>query len=252
MQTDKLNGWEKAALFTVGSASAFNVLLWALGYRLADALPAGTALGVLRVLFAIVSFVGLDLTITVTVMAQRDGRRSAWAWLTATAAMLAAGGMGLEVAGVVVWPWLHAAPVAVLFAFMHHLAAPRVAHKAEALSQLVRQRETALANAETERETARDEVGRLRAALESALADAETARDSGGTRARQLETERDALRGKLRQAELAMGQLETARDDETLTIAGRAMSLGQLSEMTGIPKSTLGRRMKDAGQQGGR
>ena len=272
MQTDKLNGWEKAALFTVGSASAFNVLLWALGFRLADALPALSPLGVLRVLFAIVSFVGLDLTITVTVMAQRDGRRSVWAWLTATAAMLAAGGMGLEVASVVTWPWLHAAPVAVLFAFMHHLAAPRVQHKAETLARELRRRETELGQRGTELETTRDEVGRLRVALEqaryeaeTAQSDLETARASDGTRVGQLETERDALRLKLRQAETAMGrleternayetqarQLETARDDGGLIVGRKAFSLGQLSEILEIPKSTLGRKLSSVGQQGG-
>lgn len=255
MQTDKLNGWEKAALFTVGSASAFNVLLWALGYHLADAAPALSPLGVARVVFGLVSFVGLDLTITVTVMAQRDGRRSVWAWLTATAAMLAAGGMGLEVAAVVTWPWLHAAPVAVLFAFMHHLAAPRVADSRETLARELRQRETALGQRETELETARDDVGRLRVALETARAEAETARD-------ELETERDALRAKLGQAETAMGrieteraayetqarQLETARDDGGLVVGRQAFSLGQLSEILEIPKSTLGRKLKGVGQ----
>lgn len=239
MKSDMLNGWEKAALFTVGSASAFNVLLWALGYDLSAAAPGLSPLGVLRVLFAVVSFVGLDLTIVVTVMAQRAGRRSVWAWLTATAAMLAAGGMALEVARVVDWPGLHAAPVLVLFAFMHHLAAPRVAHRAEVLAQAVAQRDADL-------RIAGDELARL---------GAELAHEREGVA--QHDTEAARLRGELAQtaaqlaqARAALAQPRLADGAETITVGARSFSLRQLASITGVAESTLRRKVAQADEGG--
>jgi hypothetical protein len=232
MQTDRLNAWEKAALFTVGSASAFNVLLWALGSGLADAAPGLTPLGVLRVAFAVASFVGLDLTIVVTVMAQRDGRRSMWAWLTATAAMLAAGGMGLEVAGVVAWPWLHAAPVVVLFAFMHHLAAPRVAHRAEVLAQEVAQTGADLAHLGAELAQRVEDV---------AQRDAEAARMRGELAQTGAEVAR--LRRELAHEREAMAQRQLTDGAEAITVGARSFSLRQLARVTGVPESTLRNRM---------
>jgi hypothetical protein len=239
-RSDALNGWEKAALFTVGSASAFNVLLWALGYHLADAAPAPTPLGVARVIFGLVSFVGLDLTITVTVMAQRDGRRSVWAWLTATAAMLAAGGMGLEVASVVAWPWLHAAPVVVLFAFMHHLAAPRVAQRAETLAQQLAEAEAEAAQADAELAQARRELLRvpdLLAQRDDELA--QTTEDLAQVSAN-LAQARAALAQALAHPQIADGA-------ETLTVGARTISLRQLATVTGVAESTLRRKLSDAG-----
>jgi hypothetical protein len=122
---DDLTRWETAALVTVGAASAYNVLLWSLGYGIEASTPGMTPLGVLRVIFAVVSFVGLDLIVVVTVMAMRAGRRGIWSEAAAGSAALAAGLIALEVAGVVTWPWLHAAPAVVLYTFMRHVAALR-------------------------------------------------------------------------------------------------------------------------------
>jgi hypothetical protein len=232
--TDKLNGWEKAALFTVGSASAFNVLLWALGYGLSDAAPGLTALGVLRVVFAIVSFVGLDLTIVVTVMAMRDGRRSRWAWLTATAAMLVAGGMGLEVARVVTWPALHAAPVMVLFVFMNHLAAPRVAHRAETLAHDLAQARHEAAQRGAEAAQARQELARVPDLL--AQRDDETA---------QARHEAAELRQRLAQ----LAQRALTDDAERVTIGAQPVSLRRLAAHLDTPESTLRRKVAQAAKE---
>jgi hypothetical protein len=150
---DDLTRWEKAALVTVGAASAYNVLLWSLGYGLAASTPGLTPLGVLRVIFAIVSFVGMDLVVIVTVMAMRAGRRGIWSEAAAGSAALAAGLIALEVAGVVTWPWLHAAPAVVLYAFMRHVAAPRVA-AVTALAEVVTQMDTQVDTVVTEIDTA--------------------------------------------------------------------------------------------------
>ena len=121
---DTLTAWEKAALITTGAASAYNVLLWALGATLTDAAPGLTPLGVARVAFAVLSFVSFDLVVIVTVQAMRAGRRGLWSEASAAAAAFAAALVALEVAGVVAWPWLHAAPAVVLYAFMRHLSQP--------------------------------------------------------------------------------------------------------------------------------
>ena len=121
---DTLTAWEKAALITTGAASAYNVLLWALGATLTDAAPGLTPLGVARVAFAVLSFVSFDLVVIVTVQAMRAGRRGLWSEASAAAAAFAAALVALEVAGVVAWLWLHAAPAVVLYAFMRHLSQP--------------------------------------------------------------------------------------------------------------------------------
>jgi hypothetical protein len=270
MQSDKLNPWEKAGLLSLGAGGVVNVLFYQLGFSLADSAHNPWLFGI-RAVFSVASFVGFDLVLVTSVMAMRAGRRSAWAGLTALLVLLAAGGMSLDVAEVIRLPAWHAAPVFVLAVFSLHLAAPRTADSRETL---VRQLETArdeVGRSGTELETTRDEVGRLRVALEqaryeaeTALSDLETARASDGTRVAELETERAALRLKLRQAETAMGrleteraayetqarQLETVRDDATLLIAGKSLTLGQLSEAIGMPKSTLGRKLSTVGQGG--
>lgn len=221
---DRLNRWEKAALFTVGSASAFNVLLWALGAPLAQAAPGVSWLGVPRIVFALLSFIGLDLTIVVTVMAQRDGRRGPWAWLTSTAAMLAAGGMALDVAQVVHWPALHAAPVAVLWCFMHHLAAPKVAQVGAVVarpSPVMAQR--------------RRLVRRLVAALRTARATVAHAL----AQVAQRDDELAQVRAMLAQPRLIDGA-------ETVTIGAQSYSVRQIAEMTDTPLTTLRRRLAQA------
>jgi hypothetical protein len=233
--SDKLNAWEKAALFTVGSASAFNVLLWALGYGLIDAAPALSPLGVLRVLFAIVSFIGLDLTIVVTVMAQRDGRRSVWAWLTACAAMAAAGGMALEVARVVAWPALHAAPVMVLFFFMHHLAAPRVAQRAEVVAQEASELRRTVAQLGAQLAQAEREVARVPDLL--AQRDTEVAQAAEDL----AQAQADAAHWRAMAAQRALTD-----DAERVTIGGSVVSLRRMAAQLKIPETTLRRKVTQA------
>ena len=180
---DPLTAWEKAALFTTGAGGAYNILLYQLGFSLADAVSGAGPLWWSRVLFGLVSFVGFDLTLVVTVMAMRAGRRSAWAWVTVSAAALAAAGIALDVSAVWAQPWLHAAPVVVLACFMLHVAAPRAGQRRAELAQ-------------------RPQLA-----------------DQAGT-------------------------------DAALTVAGRSISLNRLSKITGLPKTTLGRKLAEVDQGG--
>lgn len=182
---DKLNGWEKAALFTTGAGGAYNILLYQLGYTLADAAPGNWWLFGSRVLFALVSFVGFDLTLVVTVRAMREGRRSVWAWLTVAAAALAAAGIALDVSEVLPAPVLHAAPVLVLAAFMLHLAQPRApeARGTRGRARLVRALVAALRGSRAEARSyqgaaaqAQERAARAEAQAAHAARDAEAAR----------------------------------------------------------------------------
>ena len=109
---------EKAALITTGAAAAYKTLLWSLDASVA---AHDTPMLVLRVLFAALSFVAFDLVIMAAVSRGRQ--------ISGIAALIVAAGVsgaiGLEVAGVVSWPALHAAPAITLAAFGLHLMISR-------------------------------------------------------------------------------------------------------------------------------
>lgn len=109
---------EKAALITTGAAAAYKTLLWSLEASVsANDMP----MQVLRVIFAALSFVAFDLVIMAAVSRGRQ--------ISGVAALIVAAGVsgaiGLEVAGVVKWPALHAAPAITLAAFGLHLMLSR-------------------------------------------------------------------------------------------------------------------------------
>lgn len=105
---------EKAALITTGAAAAYKTLLWSLEASVA---ANDTPMPILRVIFAALSFVAFDLVIMAAVSRGRQ--------ISGVAALIVASGVsgaiGLEVAGVVTWPALHAAPAITLAAFGLHL-----------------------------------------------------------------------------------------------------------------------------------
>lgn len=109
---------EKAALITTGAAAAYKTLLWSLE---ASVTANDTPMLVLRVIFAALSFVAFDLVIMAAVSRGRQ--------ISGIAALIVASGVsgaiGLEVAGVVTWPALHAAPAITLAAFGLHLMLSR-------------------------------------------------------------------------------------------------------------------------------
>lgn len=124
---------DKAAVGTTAAAAAFKVLLWSVGATLDSAewwLP------YVRWAFALVSFVAFDLVVLAVVADQRaHGRR----WLgtaTMVCAALLSGGVALHVAGVVVWPWLHAGPAALLLLLALHLSDTRGAQVSRRPAQL--------------------------------------------------------------------------------------------------------------------
>ena len=250
MNQDRLTGWEKAALLSTGAASAFNVLLWALSATLADAAPAWSALGGLRVTFAVVSFLSLDLVVVVVVMAFRAGRRGFWSEVAAGSAALFAGFIALEVAGVVAWPWLHLGPALVLYAFMRHLATPpgpTVAQVRAELDQLIHEADQGRASAEVEAgraweaaEAARAEVARLKASMDHAAAQWLAATQETD----RLRFDADDLRAELARLRDAPPALADQLDsDVVLAVAGRSYSLAQLAQALDMSKTTMGRRL---------
>lgn len=260
-RNDKLNGWEKAAIFTTGAGGAFNILLYQLGYTLDDATPANPWLWGARVFFAVVSFIGFDLTLGVTVMAMRGGRRSIWAALTVIVAVLSAGGIALDVSEVWLQPWMHAAPVIVLGAFLLHLAAPPVEHRASTLARKLDQSETDLAQLRNEVDQRDGEIGSLRRRLETALAENETLVEQGGATAAQAAARAAHAEGRVAQLEEALRRAQAEMDRRqaevdrrlledgavTLDLAGKRISLRDASDRLGIPMSTLSRKLNKEG-----
>jgi hypothetical protein len=111
---------EKAALLTAGAGASFMTLLWNLAVTVeSDA----TAVFWLRILFAAVSFTAFDLQLWSVVA--RGWSISGIAALVIISGL--SGAIGLEVAGVVDWPALHAAPALALAAFGAHLMISRAA-----------------------------------------------------------------------------------------------------------------------------
>lgn len=113
---------DKSALITMGAGAAGKILLWGLGVALTGTRPdwATTILWV----FAGLSFVAFDLVLgSIVVDARRYGLR--WTGLLAVAgAAVTSALIALEVAGVVSWPALHAAPAATLLLYALHLMWP--------------------------------------------------------------------------------------------------------------------------------
>lgn len=111
---------EKAALLTTGAGASFMTLLWQLGAAVDSS--NGWIVG-LRIAFAAVSFLAFDLVLWALVARGWSG--------SGIAALIVASGLsgaiGLEVAGVVDWPALHAAPALALAAFGAHLMISRPA-----------------------------------------------------------------------------------------------------------------------------
>lgn len=117
-----LSWLDKLALFTTGAGAAGKVLLWGLGVGLAGARP-DWATAILWI-FAGLSFVAFDLVLgSIVVDARRHGLR--WTGLLAVAGAAALSALiALEVAGVVDWPALHAAPAVTLLLYALHLMWP--------------------------------------------------------------------------------------------------------------------------------
>lgn len=117
-----LSWLDKSALFTTGAGAAGKVLLWGLGVALVGAQPEW-ATAILWV-FAGLSFVAFDLVLgSIVVDARRYGLR--WTGLLAVAgAAVMSALIALEVAGVVTWPALHAAPAVTLLLYALHLMWP--------------------------------------------------------------------------------------------------------------------------------
>lgn len=109
---------EKAALLTTGAGASFMTLLWNLAVQVDSAAPAIIAL---RIVFAAISFLAFDLALWAII--DRGWSRSGIAALIVTSGL--SGAIGLEVAGVVDWPALHAAPALALAAFGAHLMLSR-------------------------------------------------------------------------------------------------------------------------------
>lgn len=243
MITDHLNRWEKAALFTTGAGGAYNILLYQLGYSLADAVPGHAWLFGSRVLFALISFVGFDLTLVVTVRAMREGRRSVWAWATVGLAALAAAGIALDVSHVLPAPVLHAAPVLVLAAFMLHLAAPKAAHRrapahARSARRAWRLRREVRAGAALLRT--------VRAELAEARAEADTARALAAQEAGRAARSQEAARAAEEQAAQATGL-----DARTvaLWLAQEGVSGREIARRLGMGESTVRSWLKAPAQR---
>jgi hypothetical protein len=105
---------EKAALLTTGAGASFMTLLWNLAVQVDSANGWVTTL---RIIFAAISFLAFDLVLWSLI--ESGWSRSGIAALIVVSTL--SGAIGLEVAGVVSWPALHAAPALALAAFGAHL-----------------------------------------------------------------------------------------------------------------------------------
>lgn len=221
MTHDRLSRLEKGTLLALGAGNAFNILLFAMGLTLSDAVS-GPWLWI-RALFAIIQFVAFDLTIVATVQAMRDGRRSLWAGLTVGVAAVAAILIALDVS---TWrmPFVHAAYAVVLPLFMLHLAAVRqgVAHEVQAALLQVTHAE--------------QEVAALRQQLTQAQQETTQARQA----ALMLRQEHAQQIMTVRQ-EVAQAQLTD--DAPTIVVAGRRYTTRQLAVVFDISESSVRRKL---------
>lgn len=111
---------EKAALLTTGAGASFMTLLWNLAVQVDSA---NGWVATLRIIFAAISFLAFDLVLWSLI--ESGWSRSGIAALIVVSTL--SGAIGLEVAGVVSWPALHAAPALALAAFGAHLMIRRPA-----------------------------------------------------------------------------------------------------------------------------
>lgn len=121
MSAPELTRLDKAALITVGAGVAGKVLLWGLGVSL-DAPPWWAPYVI--ALFAILSFVAFDLVLASVVI---DSRTHGMRWpgvLAVAGAAVVSASIGLQIASVVDWPALHAAPAVTLLLYALHLMWP--------------------------------------------------------------------------------------------------------------------------------
>ena len=117
-----LSWLDKLALLTTGAGAAGKVLLLGLGIALNGARPDWAT--VILWVFAGLSFVAFDLVLgSIVVDARRYGLRGTGLLAVAGAALMSAL-IALEVAGVVAWPALHAAPAVTLLLYALHLMWP--------------------------------------------------------------------------------------------------------------------------------
>ena len=241
--TDHLNRWEKAALFATGAGGAYNILLYQLGYTLADAVPGQVWLFGSRVLFALVSFIGFDLTLVVTVRAMREGRRSVWAWVTVFGAALAAAGIALDVSAVLPAPVLHAAPVLVLAAFMLHLAAPKAGERVAELRAAVAREAQRAAQFEAQAADLAARVADAEQAATRAWEDAGTQVAQAGAEVAQERERAAQLDRDLAQARRDLARRPQEDGAAWLVFSGQRVTLAQLTEATGTPSTTLRRKL---------
>jgi hypothetical protein len=119
-----LTALQKSALITTGAAAAFKILLWSLGLSLHSTGPLAwdvDILAVVRVIFALLSFVAFDLVLVSVVI---DARTHGFAWPGALAALGAAvvsGMIALQVADVYDLPALHVGPAVTMLLYAAHL-----------------------------------------------------------------------------------------------------------------------------------
>ena len=198
---------EKAALVSAASGAVFNVFLYGIGANLAGA-GVGTDLYTVRIGAAILQAAAFDLVAIATVMGRQHGRWNGWSKATAVASALVSAAIALDVAGVFVQPWLHAANALIVLAFTLHLLTPPREKRSRQLRKLVRRLCTA--------------VRRERATVDQLAA-----------KVRQMGEE-------VRRLETQPRQVETV---EVLILDGRELSLRQLAKLTETPLTTLRRRV---------
>ncbi len=221
---DRLSSLEKGTLLALGAGNAFNILLFAMGLTLSDAVS-GPWLWI-RALFAIIQFVAFDLTIVATVQAMRDGRRSLWAGLTVGVAAVAAILIALDVS---TWrmPFVHAAYAVVLPLFMLHLAAVRQGLTHEVQAALLQ-----VAHAE-------QEAALLRQQLTQAQQETTQARQA----ALMLRQEHAQQIMTVRQEVTQAAQQQLTDDAPTIVVAGRRYTTRQLAVVFDISESSVRRKL---------
>lgn len=221
---DRLSRLEKGTLLALGAGNAFNILLFAMGLTLSDAVS-GPWLWI-RALFAIIQFVAFDLTIVATVQAMRDGRRSLWAGLTVGVAAVAAILIALDVS---TWrmPFVHAAYAVVLPLFMLHLAAVRQGLTHEVQAALLQ-----VAHAE-------QEAALLRQQLTQAQQETTQARQA----ALMLRQEHAQQIMTVRQEVTQAAQQQLTDDAPTIVVAGRRYTTRQLAVVFDISESSVRRKL---------
>ena len=121
----KIDPIEKWTIIMLGSAAAYKVLLWQLGYQVDSQGPIWWGvldiLAVLRVVFALIGFVGFDLAIYALIADARSNGATAGAALVLLTAAIVSILIALDAASGWHVAALHAAPMVTLAAFALHL-----------------------------------------------------------------------------------------------------------------------------------